>query len=85
MTNINRTNSRLSGEQILREVYNPNDDSLTVSSFVDSKVGNKIVKSNVSATVETYSYYDGDTLLKVIQITYTSSSKNDISEIERLS
>ena len=84
MSNLNKPASHLNQTNIMREVYNPNDQSLAVSSFIDSKIGNKILKSNIDSVTEQYSYYDGTVLIKTIEIKYTSSTKEQLLSIERV-
>lgn len=84
MNNLRKSPSVTNQQNIMRDVYNENDKSLVTSSFVDSKIGNKIVKTNVNAVTEQYSYYDGAILLKTIEITYASSTKEDLVSVERI-
>jgi hypothetical protein len=83
MSKIDKPIAKIDSQQVLKEVYNDNEESLAVSSFIDSKIGARIVKTNVNATTETYSFYDGAVLLKTIQIVYTDSTKADLASVER--
>lgn len=84
MSNIDKKGTRLDGQQVLKEVYNENDDSLAVSGFIDSKVGNKIEVAYPTSTREVYSYYDGTILIKQVQVIYTDSTKEVLSSVERI-
>lgn len=71
-------------QQTLRSAFNDANNTLGVDGFITGKVGRKIVKNNVSPTVETYSFYEDQTsLLYQFQITYTDSTKADLSSVER--
>lgn len=80
----NKKISKLDGPQVLKEVFNQEDKSLTTSTFLTAKIGNKIIKTLPSSTQDQFSYYDSDNqLLYTILITYTDVSKSDISTVER--
>jgi len=84
MTNkTSKQSDNLDFEQVIAEVYNGVDKSITTASFVVGKVGHKIEKVNVSVNIEDYKYYDGSTLLYTIRITYTDGTKTDLSSVER--
>lgn len=53
--------------------------------FLTGKAGRKIDVAYPSGTTETYTYKDGSTTLYVITVTYTDSSKANISSVERTS
>ncbi len=72
-----------SGNNALRGAYNDQDSTLAVSGFISAKQGHKIVRSAVSPTIDTYSFYDGSTLLYTLQITYNNSSHDEIDLVER--
>ena len=84
MANINKKGPKLDGQQVLREIYNENDDSIATSSFIDSRVGNKIEVSYPTTSSEIYSYYDGVVLIKQIQVIYTDSTKETLASVERV-
>ena len=84
MSNLKKSPSIINQQNIMRDVYNENDKSLAVSSFIDSKIGNKILKVDVDSVTERYSYYDGNVLLKTIEIIYTSSTKENLVSVERI-
>lgn len=70
--------------QIFKKSYNEQNATLGVDGYLVGKVGNRIVKDNTSATVETLSFYeDHSTLLYQYTITYTDSTKSDFAEVER--
>jgi len=70
--------------QVLKLAFNDVDKSLTTAGFVVGKLGHKIEKVNVSSTVEDYNYYDDAVLLYTVRVTYTDSSKGDLSSVERV-
>jgi hypothetical protein len=84
MNNLKKSPSYLNSDNIFKDIYNPNDKSLSTSSFLDSKIGNKIVKTNIDAITEHFSYYDGTVLLKTIKIVYAASDKKDLVSVERI-
>lgn len=84
MSNLKKSPSIINQQNIMRDVYNENDKSLAISSFIDSKIGNKILKVDIDSVTEQYSYYDGVVLLKTIQIIYTSSTKENLVSVERI-
>lgn len=75
--------SNLSGDGVLRSAHNEADATIAVSGFVSSKVGHKIVRSVISATIDDYSFYDDAELLYTLRITYNNSSHDEIDQVER--
>lgn len=57
--------------------------TLNIGGFIDAAVGNKIIVAYPSATTETYTYKNGATTYKVLLVTYTDSTKANVSEVER--
>lgn len=57
--------------------------TLNIGGFIDAAVGNKITVAYPSATTETYTYKNGATTYKVLLVTYTDSTKANVSEVER--
>lgn len=57
--------------------------SVEIAEYLAGVVGNKIEVAYPSATTETYTYTDGVTTLKVITVTYTDSTKANLSSVER--
>lgn len=51
--------------------------------WLNGEVGNKITVAYPSATTETYTYKNGATTYKVLLVTYTDSTKANVSEVER--
>jgi hypothetical protein len=71
-------------QQGIRKSYNDANATLGVDGFLTGAIGRRIVKTNTSATVETYTFYeDRTTLLYAYQITYTDATKADLAEVER--
>ncbi len=84
MADIQKPMAKIDGQQVLKEIFNQADHSITTAGFVSSKVGAKITRTAQSSTVDDYSYFDGANLLYTIRITYSSSAKEEISEVERI-
>lgn len=84
MADIQKPMSRMDGQQVLKEIFNQTDHSITTSSFISSKVGNKIERTAVSASVDDYSYFDGANLLYTLRVTYSSSTKEEVNSVERI-
>lgn len=83
MADIQKPMSRMDGQQVLKEIFNQTDHSITTTSFISSKVGNKIERAAINATTDDYSYFDGATLLYTIRVIYSTSSKEEIASVER--
>ncbi len=56
---------------------------IDVNGFINEAVGNKIEAAYPSATTETYTFKNGATTYKVLLVTYTDSTKNNLSSVER--
>ena len=84
MSGSSKPISKQDSENTLRYSFNDSDKSITTSSFVTAKVGHKITRTDISATTEDYSYFDGSNLLYTIRIVYTSSTKETLSSVERI-
>jgi hypothetical protein len=74
----------LNGDSVLRSSYNPEDASITMSSFITANIGNKIVKNNVNPTTEELSYYNGINLVYTLRLTYVDATKADFVSMERI-
>jgi len=71
---------------ILQKVYNPQDNSLTIGGFVNGRVGNKISVAYPTSTTETYTFYQNTSdVLMALLVTYTDSTKANLSSVERTS
>jgi hypothetical protein len=84
MSESRKQMSERDANQVLKLAFNDVDKSLTTAGFVVGKLGHKIEKINVSATIEDYNYYDDAELLYTVRVTYTDSSKSDLSSVERI-
>jgi hypothetical protein len=69
---------------VMSSIYNPEDKSITTAGFLVGKVGHKIQYNSVTSSSERYDYYDGANLLYSILITYTDSTKSQLSSAERV-
>lgn len=83
MANIDKPLAKIDGQQVLKEVFNNGDHSITVAGFISSKVGARITRTAINSTTDDYSYFDGVNLLYTIRIVYSTSSKEEISSVER--
>ena len=84
MANLVKDRTKLDSAQTQEFAFNDSDKSLTTSTFISSKVGNKIERATVSASVDDYSYFDGTNLLYTLRVTYTSSAKDEVNSVERI-
>ena len=57
--------------------------TLLTGGFIDAAVGNKITVAYPTATTETYTFKNGATTYRTLLVTYTDSTKENISEVER--
>ena len=71
--------------QVLGYAFNKEDNSLTTGGFLVGAVGRKIEVTYPSATVEVYTYKETTDVLYVIQVTYTTASKDVLLSVERTS
>lgn len=70
--------------QTLQFAFNDNDKSLSISSFVMSKVGAKVVRTIISATIDQYSfldvvYTDSGTLNSTMDVTGLTGVLNNVA------
>lgn len=76
--------SELDASQVIRKAANIEDGTLAVGGFVSAKVGHRIQCIQASSTVEQYEYYDGDTLLYILEIEYNNSDHDLLVRAERI-
>lgn len=69
--------------QIMQKIYNP-DGSIAVGSFLAGKIGHKVERTVISATIDDYSFYDSAVLLYTIRCTYNNSTHDEINSAERI-
>ncbi len=84
MSDSTKSPSEFDQTQIIQRVYNKEEKTLAVGSFVAGKLGHKIERTAVSATVDDFEYYDGSTLLYTIRVTYDNSSHDNVDVVERV-
>jgi len=84
MANSSKPMASEDANQTLRFAFNEQDRTLAVGSFITTKINHKVVKANTSSTIEQYSYYDGTNLLYVIEVEYTTTTKDDLLRVERV-
>lgn len=83
MSETSKTPSEYDQQQIIQRAYNKENATVAVDGFIVGKVGRKVVRSDISSTIEDYSFYDSTTLLYTIRITYTDSTKTTLNQVER--
>lgn len=83
MAQTSKRTPDLSSENVLRDIYNDSDKSITTSSFISAKVGHKIVRNVISSTIDDFEHYDSSTLLFTLRVTYTNAAHDDIVSVER--
>lgn len=75
-------------QQAIRGVFNDVDKSLSTSGFLTAKVGHKVTQAISTTTVvddtESYSFYDGATLLYTFRIIYVDGTRNVMISAERI-
>ena len=82
----NDTNKPLSEydqSQIIQKVFNPTESTLAVGSFIAGKLGHRIERATISATIDEYTYFDNETLLYTIRVTYSNANHDDVNAVER--
>lgn len=83
MSDTTKRMSELDQTQIIQKVFNKEEGTLAVGTFVAGKVGHKITRTVISATVDDYSYFDGSNLLYTLRVTYNNASHDDVDQVER--
>lgn len=71
-------------KQIMQKAYNPKDATLAVGGFVSGKFTHKVIRTATSATIDDFAYYDGDTLLYTIRVTYDDASHSNVDRVEQV-
>lgn len=83
-TNTSKPMTTLDEAQLLRFVYNENEKSLSVGSFITGKIGHKITQTAFNTVTDDFSYFDGATLLQTIRVIYTNTAKDTLVSVERI-
>ena len=86
--NDNQTDKNISlndASQVLGYAFNRVDNSLTVAPFLVGAVGRKIEASYPDSVTEVYTYKEGSDTLYSIRVVYSSSAKDTLSSVERIS
>jgi hypothetical protein len=88
---IQKPKSRLNYGQVLQNTYNEQDSTLVTSSFITTKIGNKIERIDTdagdldgSAAGDDFSYYDEDTLLYTLRVLYADAGKTILTSVTRV-
>ena len=85
MPNTNKPGSKLDYEQTLQKSYNDVNSTLSVDGFLVGKVGHRVELAITGGdTIETYTFKDGSTVLYIIQVVYTDSSRTTMSSATRI-
>lgn len=87
MSNIDKTTTNLDANQVLKKSFNDSDATLSTSTFLTAKAGNKITltisTTDIANDTETYSYFDGVNLLYTIKVIYTDGDRTQMISAER--
>lgn len=76
--------SQYDQDQIIKKVYNPEEGTLAVGSFVAGKLGHKILCFQIDAETEQYEFYDNSTLLYTLEVEYVDADRNLLVRVERI-
>lgn len=89
MSNTTKQPTMLDNEQVIRNVFNEPDKSLTVNGFLVGKTGHKVTMAlsttNIANDTETYTFLDGATTLYEIEVIYTDGTRAVMISAERIS
>jgi hypothetical protein len=83
MSQSSKTPSSLDQQQIMQRAFNAEDNSLSVGSFLAGKVGLKVQREVISATIDDFHYKDGSTVLYTIRVTYDDADHTNVNSAER--
>lgn len=84
MANSEKNMAEVDAEQALRFAFDNNTKTFATGNFVGLKIGHKIEQVAVNSSTDDFKYYDGATLLQTIRVTYTTSTKDVLSSVERI-
>lgn len=91
MSETSKPIAPVDANNVLREVYNPEDDSLTIASFITAQVGYKITRADTAggdldgnAAGDDFTYFDGATQLYKIRVLYSDLAKETLVSVERV-
>lgn len=83
---------QIDANNVLREIYNPEDDSITTASFITAQVGYKITREDTAggdldgaAAGDDFTYFDGATELYKLRALYSDVAKEILVSVERVS
>lgn len=81
--------SNMSQENVLRNVHNQVDGSITTNGFLVGKVGHKVTTAlsttNIADDTVTYTFFDGAVQLYQIRVVYGTAQTLDVLSAERIS
>lgn len=84
MANSEKNMAEVDAEQALRFAFDNGTKTFATSSFISGKIGHKIEQVAVNSTTDDYHYKDNGTLLQTVRVTYTTSTKDVLSSVERI-
>jgi hypothetical protein len=92
MANTTKQGTRLDADQAIQGAYNDVNSTLGVDGFLTGKVGRKVELTlngagDVDASLyvtETYTFSENGTVLYVLEIIYTDSSREQLVSAERI-
>jgi len=83
MANTTKQGTRLDADQAIQGAYNDVNSTLGVDGFLTGKVGRKVGLLTEGNT-ETYTFSENGTVLYVLEIIYTDSSREQLVSAERI-
>lgn len=84
MANTTKKETQYNTGNVLSSIYNTVDKSISTGGFLVGKVGRKITKIDVDSVTEDYEYSENGVLLYTYRMTYTDSTKETFSSVERI-
>lgn len=92
MSGTTKPTSPLGADNVMREIYNPEDDSITTSAFITAQVGYKITRTDTgagdlggNAAGDDFTYFDGATQLYTLRVLWSDVTKETLVSVERVS
>lgn len=84
MANTTKQMAKTDFEQAVDYAFNPNTKTLGISSFVIAKINHEINFVDISLTVQDVQYIDETVVLFTLRLTYTDATRDNISNVKRI-
>lgn len=91
MSDTSKPTAPIDANNVLREIYNPADDSITIAPFITAQVGYKITREDTAggdldgaAAGDDFTYFDGANQLYKIRALYSDLDKEVLVSVERV-